>query len=110
MAFQAAAYTFTDALNRSLQLVFIRRFDSEKAVFEAAALQLGLEFPVDMVWEGFALPGQLVHKGGVVRFNELVEYCLLRLIALVGGATSWPPWTPPQALRIWICRGGAHTP
>ena len=45
----------------------------EKAVLEAAALQVGLEFPVDMVWQGFALLGQLVHKGGVVRFDELVE-------------------------------------
>ena len=45
----------------------------EKAVLEATALQVGLEFPVDMVWQGFALLGQLVHKGGVVRFDELVE-------------------------------------
>ena len=29
-----------------------------------------LEFPVDMVWQGFALLDQLVHKGGVVRFDE----------------------------------------
>ena len=45
----------------------------EKAVLEATALQVGLEFPVDMVWEGFALLGQLVHEGRVVRFDELVE-------------------------------------
>jgi hypothetical protein len=45
----------------------------EKAVLEAAALQVGLELPVDMVWQGFALLGQLVHKGGVVFFDELVE-------------------------------------
>jgi hypothetical protein len=41
----------------------------EKAVFEATALQVGLEFPVDMVGQGFALLGQLVHKGRVVRFD-----------------------------------------
>ena len=57
----------------------------EKAVLEAAALQVGLELPVDMVWQGFALLGQLVHKGGVVFFDELVELCLLGLMAFVGG-------------------------
>jgi len=45
----------------------------EKAVLEAAALQVGLEFPVDMLGQGFALLGQLVNQGGVVRFDELVE-------------------------------------
>ena len=45
----------------------------EKAVLEAAALQVGLEFPVDMVGQGFALLVQLVHEGRVVRFDELVE-------------------------------------
>ena len=42
-------------------------------MFETTALQVGLEFPVDMVWQGFALLGQSVHEGGVVRFDELVE-------------------------------------
>ena len=46
---------------------------AQEAVLESAALQVGLESPLDMVWEGFALLGQLVHKGGVVRFDELVE-------------------------------------
>ena len=45
----------------------------EKAVLEAAALQVSLELPVDMVWQGFAPLGHLVHKGGVVFFDELVE-------------------------------------
>jgi hypothetical protein len=45
----------------------------EKAVLEATALQVGLEFPVYMLGQGFALLGQLVHKGGVVRFDEMVE-------------------------------------
>lgn len=53
-------------------------------MFEATALQVGLEFPVDMVGQGFALMGQLVHQSGVVRFDKLVEQCLLRLMALVG--------------------------
>ena len=38
-----------------------------------AVLEVGLEFTMDMVGQGFALLGQLVHKGGVVRFDELVE-------------------------------------
>jgi hypothetical protein len=45
----------------------------EKAVLESAALQVGLEFPVNMVWQGFALLGQLVNQGRVVCFDELVE-------------------------------------
>jgi len=31
VAFQAAAYTFTDALNQILQLVFNRRFEALKS-------------------------------------------------------------------------------
>ena len=57
---------------KSFEMTFVTAYP-EKAVLEAAALQVGLEFPVDMVWQGFALLGQLVHKGGVVRFDELVE-------------------------------------
>lgn len=33
----------------------------ENAVFEAAALQVGFEFPVNMVGQGFALLGQVFH-------------------------------------------------
>jgi hypothetical protein len=58
--------------SQPLEMAFVAAHP-EKAVFEAAALQVGLEFPVDRVWEGFALLGQLVHKGGEVRFNEAVE-------------------------------------
>jgi hypothetical protein len=57
---------------------------SEKAVLEATALQVGLEFPVDMVGQGFALLGQLLHQGREVRFDELVEKCLLGLMPFVG--------------------------
>ena len=35
--------------------------------------------------------GQLVHQGGVVFFDELVEQCLLRLMALVGGFAKAMP-------------------
>jgi len=60
-------------------------------MFQAAALQVSLEFPVDMVGQGFALLGQLVHKCGVVRFDELVEQCPLRLMAFVGGFAKAMP-------------------
>jgi hypothetical protein len=33
-------------------------------VLEAAALQVGLEFPMDMVGQGFTLLGQLLDQGG----------------------------------------------
>jgi hypothetical protein len=68
--------------NKPLEVAFVAAHP-EKAVFEATALQVGLEFPVNMVGQGLTLMGQLVHQGGVVRFDELVEQCLLRLMALV---------------------------
>lgn len=46
-------------------------------MFQAAALQVGVEFPVDMVGQGFNLQCQLVHKCRVVRFDEPVEQCPL---------------------------------
>ena len=57
---------------KSFEMTFVTAYP-EKAVLEAAALQVGLEFPVDMLGQGFALLGQLVNQGGVVRFDELVE-------------------------------------
>jgi hypothetical protein len=57
---------------KSFEMAFVTAYP-EKAVLEAAALQVGLEFPVDMVGQGFALLVQLVHEGRVVRFDELVE-------------------------------------
>ena len=68
----AEAPLLTGKCHQLLEVAFVAAHP-EKAVFEAAALQVGLESPLDMVWEGFALLGQLVHKGGVVRFDELVE-------------------------------------
>ena len=63
---------FAGKRHQPLEVAFVAAHP-EKAVFEAAALQVGLKFLVDMVWQGFALLGQLVHKGRVVRFDELVE-------------------------------------
>jgi hypothetical protein len=57
---------------KSFEMTFVTAHP-EKAVLEAAALQVVLEFPVDMLGQGFALLGQLVNQGGVVRFDELVE-------------------------------------
>ncbi len=57
-------------------------------MFEAAALEIRFEFPVDMGGPRFTLPGQLVDQCRVVRFNKLVEKCLLGLMAFVGGVTK----------------------
>lgn len=45
----------------------------QKTVFETTALQVGLEFPVDMVGQAFALLSQLLNQGGVVLLYELVK-------------------------------------
>jgi hypothetical protein len=60
--------------------------NSEKTVFETSVLEEGLEFPVDIIRQGFTVLGQLLHEGGVVCFDELVEQGLLGPIAFVGGA------------------------
>lgn len=60
---------------------------AQEAVFEATALEVGLEFSVNMVGQGFALLGQLVDQRRVVRFDELIEKCLLGLMP-----TCWPTW------------------
>ena len=63
----------------------------EEAVLEAAALQVGLEFLVNMLGQGFALLGQEVHQGRVVRLNDLIEEGLLGLMALVGRSAKAIP-------------------
>ena len=63
---------FAGERHQPLEVAFVAAHP-EKAVLKAAALQVGLEFLVYMVGQGFTLLGQLVHKGGVVRFDELVE-------------------------------------
>lgn len=60
-------------------------------MFQSAALQVGLEFPVYMVGQGFALLGQLINQGRVVRFDKLVEKCLLGLMAFVGNVAKVIP-------------------
>ena len=42
-------------------------------MFQAAALQVGVKFPVDMIGQGFALLGQLFHQCRVVRLDDLIE-------------------------------------
>lgn len=77
-------------------------------MFQAVALQVGLEFPVHMVGQGLALPGQVVHQDGVVRFDEPVEQRLFRLMAFVGGFTKAFPAVCQHACPIpeltWIER------
>ena len=76
-------------------------------MFQTAALEVGLEFPVDMGGQGFALGnrslrcstscihavvlGQLVDQRRVVRFDELVEKCLLGLMPFVGNVAKALP-------------------
>ena len=57
-------------------------------MFKPAALQIVVEFPVDMFRQAFALLGQLVDQGRVVRFNNLEEQCLLGSVTLVGCVTN----------------------
>ncbi len=61
---------------------------TQKAVFKATALQVGIKLLVNMIGQGFALLGQVLHKGREVRFDELIEQCLLRLVAHLGGAAK----------------------
>ena len=60
-------------------------------MFEAASLEIRFEFPVDMVGQGFTLLGPLVDQPRVVRFDELVEKCLLGLILIVGNVAKSLP-------------------
>ena len=76
-------------------------------MFQTTALQVGLEFLVDMLGQGFALGnrslrcstscihavvlGQLVDQCRKVRFDELVEKRLLGLMALVGSSAKALP-------------------
>ncbi len=67
----------------------LRSFSRERpemTLSEVAALQVGFEFPLNMVGQGLALLGQLVHQSRVVRLNELIEKSLLGLIMLVGSS------------------------
>ena len=88
---------------------------AQETVFEATALQVSLEFPVNMVGQGLTLMGKLVHQCGVEYFDELVEQCLLRLMALVAGFAKATPdnagWALPmnrgQALPALCQHGGS---
>lgn len=60
------------SVKHRIEVAFVAAYP-EKAVLEATALQVGLEFPVDMVGQGFALPGQLAHQSGKVLLDKLVE-------------------------------------
>ena len=73
-------------------------------MFETTALEVGLEFSVDMVGQGFALLGQLLHQGREVRFDELVEKCLLGLVPFVGSIARAIPALCQQAGSAQIDR------
>jgi len=79
----AEATLLTGKRDLSLEGAFVAVYP-EKAVLEAAALQVGLELLVDMVRQGISLMGHLLDKGGIVRLDKLVEQCLVGRVALVG--------------------------
>jgi hypothetical protein len=82
----------------------------EESVFETTALQIGFEFPVYMLGQGFTLLGQLVHQSRVVRIDELVEKCLLRLMGLVGGVVPGiPAWRQHVGLTPTSVMSKPHT-
>ena len=55
-------------------------------MLKPAALEVVVEFPMDMFRQALALLAQLLHQGWVVRFYELVEPCLLGPMAFISGA------------------------
>ena len=75
-------------------------------MLETTALQVGLEFPVYMVRQRFALLGQLVHQGRVVRLDELIEQCLLGLMALVCGVAKCMPINRGRLSFAWRQHAG----
>ena len=76
-------------------------------MFETTALEVGLEFSVDMVGQGFALLGQLLHQGREVRFDELVEKCLLGLMLFVGSIARAMPMNRGQTLPALCQHAGS---
>ena len=74
---------------------------------ETTALEVGLEFSVDMTGQGFALLGQLVDQGGKVRFDELVEKGLLGLLPFLGSIVRDMPMNREQALPALYQHAGS---
>ena len=74
-------------LGESLEVTAVAT-NPQKSMFKPAALQIVVEFPVDMFRQAFALLGQLVDQGRVVRFNNLEEQCLLGSVTFVGCVTN----------------------
>ena len=63
----------------------------QTTVFQAATLKVSLELPVDVIGQVLALPPQLVDQGRVVLFDELVQQCLLGLMACIGSVAKAIP-------------------
>ena len=68
-----------DATSRSLMTV--RAAHAQEPVFQAATLEVIIEFPLDILRQGRALCGHLVHKRGIVLLDERVEVSLLWTVA-----------------------------
>ena len=61
----------------------VRAAHAQEPVFQAATLEVILEFPLDIVRQGRAKGCHLIHKRGIVLRDELVEESLLWTVALV---------------------------
>ncbi len=62
-----------------------------ESMFKAAAPEVSLELFVNMIEQGITLRGRLVDQRRVVRFDKLVEKCLLGLMQFVGKVTKAIP-------------------
>ena len=78
-------------------------------MFQAAALQVGLEFLMHMQGQAFALSIQLHNQGWVMLLYELIEERLLRSIAFVGDMTKGMPINRGRPSFAWR-RHAASTP
>jgi hypothetical protein len=58
---------------------------THKTIFKAATFEIFLELPADMIRQEFSLLTQLVNKGGVVLFNELIKKCVFWPMTFIVG-------------------------
>jgi len=63
-------------------------------MLQASALEVILEFPLNILGQWPALGGQLGHKGGAIFINELVQEDLFRTVAFVQKRTLTRPGFP----------------
>jgi hypothetical protein len=82
-----------------LFLVTGRAAHAQKTMLQAPALEVVLEFPLNIVGQWFALRGHQVREGRIVLCNKLVEEGLFRAMPLVTANTILQTGFP--ASRQW---------